>query len=114
MLTITPLTGTATTIGSETEPLRVRMPIYSGVWNDYLDGKITEKGEVADKTANNTYLYENLRTNNVGPYGYWTLSSYAGNYKSAWSVTCGGYVYDFSGVDFDDNYGARPVINLKI
>ena len=46
-------------------------------------------------------------------YGYWTLSSDADDPGSAWLVYyLGGVLYDSVGLDGD--YGARPVINLKI
>ena len=103
--TITALDGTTTTtIGSEATPLRARMPIYAS------DTTITE---VTSKT-NASYLYDNLDSaGSAAPYGYWTLSSYAGHSFSAWYVHYLGYV-DSLGVFFDCDLGVRPVINLKI
>ena len=103
--TITALDGTTTTtIGSESTPLRARMPIYAS------DTTITE---VTSKT-NASYLYDNLDSaGSAAPYGYWTLSSYAGHSFSAWYVHYLGYV-DSLGVFFDCDLGVRPVINLKI
>ena len=52
--------------------------------------------------------------NNISEiYGYWTLSSYADSSNHAWLV---GYFGSVEGeyVDYDDAYGVRAVINLKI
>lgn len=46
-------------------------------------------------------------------YGYWTLSSAAHSSNDAWYVLYGGFVNNAS-VDYVTEYGARPVINLKI
>ena len=105
--TITALDGiTTVTIGTKAEPLRVRMPIYA-----YKNEQ--EYGEVADKTENNTYLYDNLDDGETAPYCYWTLSSDTDDSSFAWDVVYSGYVSS-SLVDFGDGCGARPVINLKI
>ena len=91
--------GTQVTIGSESEPLRARMPIYSE-----SDANVTE---VAYKTDANAYLYENLDS------AYWTLSSLGRDSYIAWYVHCSG------GVTGDDvysagDYGVRPVITVKL
>ena len=112
ILTITALSGTTTIIGTKEEPLRTRMPIYSGVWNgDWQENKATEKGEVADKTDTNAYLYENINPNgNSLPYGYWILSSM--NYTNrAWAVIHRSVVYCYD-TDYADFFGVRPVITL--
>jgi len=114
--TIKSLTGTSITIGTLDEPLRARMPIYSGVWNDDLTAKISEKGDVADKKSDNSnsYLYDNLDSNGtLTPYGYWTLSSQIKTSKVAWRVTYDGYVR-YNNVSYDTRYGVRPVISLNI
>jgi len=95
--------GTKVTIGSVSEPLRARMPIYSS------DASVTE---VADKTESNSYLYENI--SDSMPIGYWTLSSPADdNSDFAWYVYYDGLVLDES-VFFASDFGVRPVITLKI
>ena len=132
--TITASDGTTTTtIGSKTEPLKARMPIYSGVWNSDHTEKI-EKGELVDFN-NNGYLYENLdgsyweydestkpKNNISNIYGYWTLSSdsISNSYNYAWTVDYTGIIGD-SGVSMDGThpssngagYGVRPVITLS-
>jgi len=95
--------GTQVTIGSETEPIRSRMPIYSE-----SDASITE---VAFKNDTNAYLYENISSSK--PNGYWTLSSCADGSFDAWAVIFGGGVYE-DYVDFADSFGVRPVITVKI
>ena len=103
--TITPLTGDGVTIGSEATPLRARMPIYAG------DASITE---VSSKTDTNAYLYDNLDSSgSAAPYGYWTLSSIAGNSFYAYYVLYNGSVHAI-GVGSDGSRGVRAVINLKI
>ena len=99
--TITALSGSGITIGSEAEPLRARMPIVASY---------TTITEVTSKT-DASYLYDNLDTDGLGSYGYWTLSSRAGIYSGAYYVENIGYV-ERSNVYY--NYGVRPVINLKI
>ena len=99
---ITSLDGVVTaTIGSETEPLRARLPIYSD------DANITEIPTKTDATA---YLYGNLGTGNEGTYGYWLLSSFIKFPTTAYLVNANGY----TGVNVYDDYGVRPVITLKI
>jgi len=97
-------TGTQVTIGSESEPLRARMPIYSS------DASITEVTSIS--TA--PYLYDNLDINAEysGPYGYWTLSSIDGSSSSAWYVGSGGVFH--SSVDDAGGCGVRPVITVKL
>ncbi len=102
--TITPVTGDDITIGNEATPLRARMPIYAS------DTTITE---VTSKT-NASYLYDNLDPGGMNaPYGYWTLSSNAGDSCYAWYVYFDGDVGSTFVVDVD-YYGVRAVINLKI
>lgn len=111
---ITSLSGTATTIGSETEPLRARMPIYSGIWNGDYSLKIEEEGEVADKKSDNSnsYIYDNLSINGEkAPIGYWTLSSCLVSSDCAWHVNYGGIVH-YGSVDSIAMAGARPVISV--
>jgi len=95
--------GTQVTIGSESEPIRARMPIYSK-----SDASVTE---VSKKTDANTYLYENLEY--AGPAGYWTLSSNAGLSLLAWNVS---YIDDVivNNVGIADSFGVRPVITVKL
>jgi len=111
------INGTQVTIGSESEPLRSRMPIYSAVY-DAQWNKIYEKGEVADKTESNAYLYENFDSNAEyeGPFGYFTLSSDALSAHSAWYVLFHGSIKDgtFGNSNVTDNYGVRPVITVKL
>ena len=92
--------GTQLTIGSTSEPLRTRMPIYSS------DASITE---VADKTDSNTYLYENISSSK--PFGYWILSSYDFNY--ARFVNYGNNIHH-NFVVIPDSYGVRPVITVTL
>jgi len=97
--------GTQVTIGSTSEPIRARMPIYSS------DANITEVG---DKTETNTYLYDNFDTVNYNdPAGYWTLSSSADLSSNAWYVGYNGIVNGSSVVN-ESYSGVRPVITLKI
>jgi len=92
------------TIGSETTPLRARMPIYAS------DASITE---VTSKT-NASYLYDNLDPDGMSkPYGYWTLSSNAGYSPTALFVYSSGFVSS-GNVYADTGYGVRPVITLKL
>jgi hypothetical protein len=110
---ITKKDGTAVTVLTDQEGysnLKARMPF---------------KSEVADSNGSNNYLYENLDgsnwlgsgtqpTNTINaPYGYWTLSSRAGDSDGAWYVYSCGYV-DYSRVCGGGFSGVRPVINLKI
>ena len=72
--TITSLEGSSSTIGSEMDPLRARMPIYAS--------STLNASEVVTKKADNSnsYLYLNLDDQMDG---YWTLSSYADHFY-AW------------------------------
>lgn len=110
--TITSLSGTTITIGTTEMPLRVRMPIYSSVWNDEMTEKISETGEVADKIENNAYLYENLN-GSVPTFGYWPLSSYSSELSLVWIVDSSGLV-NTAPANSSELFGVRPVINLKI
>ena len=102
--TITPVTGDGVTIGSESIPLRARMPIYSS------DATITE----VKSKSNASYLYDNLDPEaKKAPYGYWTLSSNAVYYTYAWKVNYSGLVNERNVFD-DGRYGVRPVITLKL
>ena len=96
------------TIGTKSEPLRARMPIYSGTWNDDYTEKISEKGEVLDKNESNVYLYDNLDSN---AYGYWTLSSFDGDHDYAWCVEYEGYLNQTL-ISHGHRFGVRPVIAL--
>ena len=94
---------------SKTYYTNARMPIYSSD---------ATKTEVANKTDANAYLYDNLDPEGMNaPHGYWTLSPVADASHSAWYVdysrVIGGSV-GYGAVDYADNYGVRPVINLKI
>ena len=89
---------------TQTEPLRARMPIYSSK---------VDVSEIMSKTKA-SFLYENLITNNVGPYGYWTLSADDDYPDSAWYVSCEGVVATCIDLTHAGMYGVRPVINLKI
>jgi len=97
--------GTEIAIGSSTEPLRARMPIYSS------DVNITEVKSMSDAT----YLYDNLDTvnNMYEPYGHWTLSSYSGFSGFAWLV---GYQSSVANgpVAVKNRAGVRPVITVKL
>ena len=95
--------GTQIIIGTATEPLRARMPIYSSV------ASITE---VASSNGNNEYLFENLVS--CGVYGYWTLSSYADNFYRVWAVDVLNWIghNDINLAPYET--GVRPVITLKI
>ena len=57
---INSLTGQTVTIGSNEEPLRARMPIYSATYSGYT--KISEKGEILDGIE---YFYDNLDINGI-------------------------------------------------
>jgi len=92
---------TQVTIGSETEPLRARMPIYSN------DANVTE---VSTKTDAN-YLYDNLDSGKK-PSGYWTLSSGADDSGYAMFVSTDGYG-DLNNV-YNVSYGVRPVITVQL
>ena len=97
---LTPVSGTATMIGSEIEPLRARLPIYSNN---------TSVTEVSVKNTTNEFLYDNLKTDNVGPNGYWTLSTGADGTYNAYFVNSNGTVG--STVILNSN-GVRPVITI--
>jgi len=95
--------GTQVTIGSESEPLRARMPIYSN------DASVTE---VSNKTSINVFLYDNLDPNEeYRPYAYWTLSS--DDLNKAWRADCYG-VLSGNPVEWDDYSGVRPVITVNL
>jgi len=97
--------GTRVTIGTSSEPLRARMPIYSS------DTNITE---VANKT-NASYLYDNLDFNeNYEPYGYWTLSSSFEMSIFAWVVYCTGSLQNDPAYAVNDGLGVRPVITVTL
>ena len=95
--------GTQVIIGSESEPLRARMPIYSS------DASVSE---VSNKT-NASYLYDNLDTVNYeyAPYGYLTLSSIADDSYGVWIVSYYGFVSELDVVRAD-SCGVRPVITV--
>ena len=142
--TITALSGNKTTIGTNDKPLRARMPIYSAVYDEesdiYLEkGDVSD----LKPDESNKYLYYHLHLegcydndadwnpvacedagyiegvyekeieNIDNIYGYWTLSSDANDSSHAWHVSYDGYVSRDS-VAFENDYGVRPVINLKI
>ena len=48
-----------------------------------------------------------------GMLGYWMLSSHGNDSNSAYYVDASGYFYG-NGVDTNDSYGIRPVINIKL
>ena len=100
--TIYSLEGVGAVIGSETEPLRARMPIFS---ND------TTKTEVANSNGSNTYLYENIFSGTI--YGYWTLSSYNSSLCALFLGKNGKVNFD-SDVSSNSTNGVRPVITLKL
>ena len=110
--TIIPLDTTIepVTIGTSDKPLRARMPIYA-------NASITE---VADKTDDNVYLYDNLpAAAPPTPIGYWTLSTYSGDSIRAWSVRYNGVVnYSpqllYNSVSEGVSFGVRPVITVKL
>ena len=83
--------------------LRARIPIYSCL----------EQTEVTAKNEINNFLYENLRTNDTGPLGYWTLSSESNNLDRAWALFYFGSVLGNSFSDYS-LIGVRPVITLEI
>jgi len=96
--------GTQITIGSASEPLRARMPMFS------FDANITE----VTSMTNASYLYDNFDAVNYNaPYGYWTLSSDDDGSYYAWGVF---YLGDVGSCDVDsaDSYGVRPVITIKL
>ena len=106
--TITQLSGNRVTIGSETTPLRTRMPIYSMI---IVDDAPIETGEVIIDTYA-SYLYDNLDSNgNAVPYGYWTLSS--ANTADVWSAYYNGSVAIYGCVN-GSTIGVRPVITLEM
>ena len=103
--TITPLSGNITSIGTDEEPLRTRMIVYS-VFD--LDGN-RNKGEVDDDSA--SYLYYNC-TCEDNSWGYWTLSATFNSPGFAGTMYCAGYVNDDT--IYEADYGVRPVISIKI
>ena len=92
---------TQATIGSEIEPLRARMPIYS------RDASVTE---VSNRTDSNSFLYENVVRYEYGYYGYWTMSS-VDNFD--WMAVCNDEV-NWGFLDYSGIHGVRPVITLKM
>ena len=106
---ITQLSGGEVTIGSENEPVRARLPIYS---------TDSSKTEVTTKKSDNTnlylfdYLYNNIQSNHVnGIFGYWTLSSYKSNFENSIVANYAGNINNVpvTGAKF---YGVRPVITI--
>jgi len=98
--------GTQVTIGTTSEPLRSRMPIYSSNVN------ITES---FDKTDETMFTYNNLDANweYSGPYGYWTMSTYSSNDSNAWNVYGGGTtVGNGDSVASASVNGVRPIISV--
>ena len=93
-----------------------RMPYLSEVGATGCDITNYTEGScplwMVDHLTNEYYNYEN-RSSVKDVYGYWTLSSYAGNSLDAWDVTCLGRVGS-SNVYNGSNGGVRPVINLSI
>ena len=108
---ITKTDGTVVTVLTDQEgysDLKARLPYFSEV----------SAYDSTNKT--NAYLYdylkqsETIQTNTIsGIYGYWTLSSYSGYSGSALRVRASGEVNGSSVAD-GSNYGARPVITLKM
>ena len=96
------------------------------IYNTYA--RMSYYSEVDDSNGSNEYLYENLDNANNGKNwygdgsqptsningidGYWTLSTNAETYFSAWFVIYSGSV-DSVSVGYDA-IGVRPVINLKL
>lgn len=120
--TITSRLGNVTPIGTVQEPLRARMPIYSGIEDESYE-IISEKGEISKKTSTNAYLYENLyipphnSTLELHVHGYWTMSSYPKNSVEAWDLLSNPYIGGHIGncsVSAINYNGVRPVISLSI
>ncbi len=96
-----------TTIGTKEIPLRARMPIYS---------PDSTKREIAAKTKNNAYLYDNLDLDNLSALlrGYWALSSYKKHVTEAWYVSFYGGVNAAYMYGESPHIGVRPVITLGV
>lgn len=94
---------TTVTIGTKQIPLRARLPIYL---------RDITKSEVKDNfNNNNDFFYGNLDpTGDIGPYGYWTLSSYFEEPLDVWSVDADGAVLNNSVTD--TMRGVRPIITI--
>ena len=114
---ITSLDGiTMTTIGSKTEPLKARMPIYTKNFTNPSKNELSNK-----KTDNsNAYLYDYLdpydgsKANSIsGIYGYWALSSRADLSSDAWHVSFNDSVGVYNAF-IDSSVGVRPVITLGL
>ena len=97
---ITSLSEETVTIGSEKQPLRARMPIYTKDSKNELFLEIS-----------NSYLYENLSVE--GMYGYWALSSYNIDVSKAWYVYSYGYINNTK-LYYNNFNGVRPVITLRL
>jgi len=103
--TLVPLFGDSTIIGTQTEPLRARLPIF-------LTEK--DKSEVYDyeDELKNGYLYDNLKTDSTtGPYAYFTLSSSA-NFQSSARIVYYDKHVGAQAVSINDAFGVRPVISV--
>ena len=108
---------TQVTIGSSTEPLRSRMPIFSVEYYEDNDELINEKG---DLNTMNAFIFDNLDTDmEYHPAGYWTLSSESTYYEyndlngCAWVFGWDEYIGNDS-VNKSSSYGVRPVITVKL
>ena len=142
--TITALAGNKTIIGTSDKPLRARMPIFSGTYDEDWN-KIAEKGEVSDLKSDesNEYLYYHMaldgcydNENDYNPVACEDAGYIEGVYESGIENIDGIYGYwtlsssadssgdawlvfysgfvDDDGVADDYGFGVRPVINLKI
>ena len=106
---------TTTTIGTTSEPLRARMPVY--IYN------LTYQtlSEVADENNNNSFLYNNLDPSMATIYTYWTMTSVSYEPGKGYVVykdgdADGNGIYDEDGFisgDFE-MAGVRPVITVKL
>lgn len=99
--TITSLTGESVIIGTEDNPLRTRIPIYSSD---------ATKTEVTKSTNATAFLYDNL---NSSCKGYWTLSTNPSSSVNARYVRYENNIYS-NKVSYYDSYGVRPVITLRL
>ena len=115
VVTLTPLTGTTTKIGTKEEPLRARLPMPTLS----LEGNLY-KGDIESikQDKSNAYLFDNLSIDeygNAGPLAYWTLSSDPYTYNFAQHVLFDGHIGTIAGnVAYGEARGVRPVINLSI
>ena len=118
--TITSILGEKVVIGTNEEPLRARMPIYTDDSNNSLKNEISSFN---NNNNNNIYLFEYIDGDAwaygskpshkiSGIYGYWTLSANGGSYDDAWTIYYDGNVEGYM-VDGGTHLGIRPVINLK-